>query len=365
MSGLGEGFVRGSKRLLLTGAIAAAGVFVLAGGGWTNASAAGPLFPTFASAQGRAPSLESPERRAVPAPAAAPGARNPVFSPDSRLPEVEPPVSSGPYEEALSPLRSMLSSNPCAICIEGSTFVQWLGNSGYFTVDKVKNYRAGGVSGTLKLQMKLADTYPVWGNTITSFDFSAADILGTLAAGYYFSGINSGTTTFATNIPTGTYYLLWMVSEYDAGIYHYEDFVVSSKTVSCTSGVGCTMNNGDPTPGGSCTPDSTTLCLHGSRFKVQSDYMDYSYYSGTGKAQYLTDDSGYFWFSSSSNVELVCKMVSFCNGSSGNYGFYASGLTDVQATFKVTDTRNGTYRTYTNALGHRFTTIADGPFTCP
>ncbi|MEO6324982.1 MAG: hypothetical protein ABIT01_04760, partial [Thermoanaerobaculia bacterium] len=120
-----------------------------------------------------------------------------------------------------------------------------------------------------------------------------------------------------------------------------------------------------PPPSGSCTSDSTTLCLHNNRFRVQADYVDYSYNSGTGKAVSLTNDSGYFWFLNSTNVELVCKFVSFCNGSNGNYGFYASGLTDVQVTFKVTDTKDGTYRTYPNALGHRFTTIADGPYSCP
>jgi len=58
-------------------------------------------------------------------------------------------------------------------------------------------------------------------------------------------------------------------------------------------------------------------------------------------------------------------MVSFCSGSSGNWAIYASGLTDIQITFNVTDTKNGISRSYSNPLGNRFSTIADGPFPCP
>ncbi|KAA0252918.1 PKD domain-containing protein [Acidobacteria bacterium ACD] len=118
--------------------------------------------------------------------------------------------------------------------------------------------------------------------------------------------------------------------------------------------------------GGTCSPDATTLCLGPSgRFKVQATYKDYNGNTGSGKAQKLTDDSGYFYFFTSTNVELVAKFVSFCNGSSGNWAIYASGLTDVEVTFKVTDTKNGMYKEYKNPLGNRFCTIGDGPFPCP
>ncbi len=120
-----------------------------------------------------------------------------------------------------------------------------------------------------------------------------------------------------------------------------------------------------PSSGGTCTADGTTLCLYNSRFKVQATYKDYSGNTGSANAVSLTTDSGYFWFFSSTNVELVAKIVSFCSGSSGNYGIYASGLTDVQVTFVVTDVTTGLQKTYTNPLGNRFCTIADGPFSCP
>ncbi len=120
-------------------------------------------------------------------------------------------------------------------------------------------------------------------------------------------------------------------------------------------------------PGSSagCTSDSQTLCLNNGRFKVQAAYRDYSGTTGMGSASKLTDLAGYFYFFSSSNPELLAKFVSFCNGSSGNWAIYASGLTDVEVTFMVTDTSNGMYREYHNNLGNKFCTIGDGPFTCP
>lgn len=114
-----------------------------------------------------------------------------------------------------------------------------------------------------------------------------------------------------------------------------------------------------------CSPDVTTLCLGAKRFRLQATFKDYSGVASSARAVPLTDDAGYFWFFTSTNVELVAKVVPFCDGASGNWGFYASGLTDVEVTFKVTDTKSGLARTYMNPLGNRFCTLADGPFPCP
>lgn len=117
--------------------------------------------------------------------------------------------------------------------------------------------------------------------------------------------------------------------------------------------------------GGSCSPDGSTLCLLNGRFGVTADYGDYSGNHGIGHAQALTSDTGYFWFFSSSNVEAVVKLVSFCSGSSGNVGVYAGGLTDLGVTLHVTDTRTNETRDYSNALGTGFRLVRDGPFGCP
>ena len=117
--------------------------------------------------------------------------------------------------------------------------------------------------------------------------------------------------------------------------------------------------------GSTCVADSQTLCMASGRFKVQAAYRDYGNNTGTGSVVKLTDVAGYFYFFDSSNPEVLAKFVSFCNGSSGNWTIYISGLTDVEVTFKVTDTKTGQYKEYKNALGNRFCTIGDGAYSCP
>jgi formylglycine-generating enzyme required for sulfatase activity len=63
-------------------------------------------------------------------------------------------------------------------------------------------------------------------------------------------------------------------------------------------------------------------------------------------------------------VEAVIKLVPFCTGGSNTVGVYAAGLTDVGVTLTVTDTQTGLVKTCTNALGHPFDLIRDGPFVC-
>lgn len=113
-----------------------------------------------------------------------------------------------------------------------------------------------------------------------------------------------------------------------------------------------------------CTADATTLCLYGGRFKVRAAWKDYSGATGTARAQALTSDSGYFWFFDAANVELLAKMVNGCAWGS-KLAVYVGGLTDVETTIQVTDTRDGTYREYQKPLGQKFTMVSDAPFSCP
>ncbi|MBL8111499.1 MAG: hypothetical protein JNK60_01325 [Acidobacteria bacterium] len=164
-------------------------------------------------------------------------------------------------------------------------------------------------------------------------------------------------TASAANAGQTLYFRVWA---YPYGGSTCEGLKTNSNAVS----VAVTSGGGGG-GGGACTPDATSLCLFGNRFRVQATYRDYGGNTGSGKAVSLTGDSGYFWFFTSSNVEIVAKLVSFCNGSSGNYGVYLSGLTDVQVSFTVTDTKTGTSRSYNNPLGSRFCTIGDPWTVCP
>lgn len=303
---------------------------------------------------------------------ALPGARPSVFSPNSSFPVEDRSTDS----LSADPVAKDPDAQPgCDICMEGYAYNSWSGNSGNFTLDRIQNHRSSGTSGTLRLQMRLSPSYPVFGGTISSYAQSNTYQLGTLSAGYYYNNISSGTIAYYNDtIPAGTYYQFMMSYEYSGTTWYYTDFIVMDTTVTCT-GSGCSSNSGPtPTPTrsatatppvSSCYEDTYNICLFNNRFRVSATYRDYSNNTGSARAVRLTSDSGYFWFFSSTNVELVAKIVSFCNGSSGNYGLYASGLTDVNVTFTVTDTKTQITRNYVNPLGNRFCTIGDGWNVCP
>lgn len=121
----------------------------------------------------------------------------------------------------------------------------------------------------------------------------------------------------------------------------------------------------DPIP--ECIPTPTAMCLNG-RFKVEATYTT-STASGAATGVKLTDETGYLWFFSSTNVEAVVKVLNAC-GINNSYWVFAGGLTDVNTVLKITDVRTGIVKTYTNPSGTPFQPIQDvnafnGPGTCP
>ena len=115
-----------------------------------------------------------------------------------------------------------------------------------------------------------------------------------------------------------------------------------------------------------CAENGQTLCLNNGRFRVQSTWRKSDGRTGAGNAVRLTGDTGYFWFFSSANVEMVVKVLNAC-GFNNNYWTFAGGLTNVQVTTTVTDTLRGNVKTYTNPLGRPFQPIQDTSSfpTCP
>ncbi|HVE66604.1 MAG TPA: PPC domain-containing protein [Thermoanaerobaculia bacterium] len=107
-----------------------------------------------------------------------------------------------------------------------------------------------------------------------------------------------------------------------------------------------------------CQADPTTLCVNGARFQVRVDWSVPSQgTSGAGRAVSLTSDTGYFWFFSANNVELVIKVV---DGRAFNNFFWVfyGALSDVAYTITVTDTVTGNVKVYTNPQG-RLASVAD------
>ena len=52
-----------------------------------------------------------------------------------------------------------------------------------------------------------------------------------------------------------------------------------------------------------------TLPLHDGRFEATVEWEDFRGNAGTGTARAITSDTGYFWFFSPDNVELVVKVL--------------------------------------------------------
>jgi hypothetical protein len=123
----------------------------------------------------------------------------------------------------------------------------------------------------------------------------------------------------------------------------------------------------NPTAGPqACVADDQTLCLNQGRFRVRTQWATGDGQTGNGQAVSLTDDTGYFWFFNSANVEMVVKVLNACNPFA-RYWFFAGGLTDVQAQINVTDMLTAAQRQYVNPQGTPFQPIQDTAAfaTCP
>jgi PKD repeat protein len=118
---------------------------------------------------------------------------------------------------------------------------------------------------------------------------------------------------------------------------------------------------------GACHSDAQTLCVQANRFSVTASYRTATNATGSGAAIRLTDDSGYFYFFDANNVEVVTKVLNGCFAPFNSYWVFAAGLTNVEVTLTVTDTSNGTVKTYRNPLGTPFQPIQDTSAfaTCP
>ncbi|MCP4662201.1 MAG: DUF3604 domain-containing protein, partial [bacterium] len=108
-----------------------------------------------------------------------------------------------------------------------------------------------------------------------------------------------------------------------------------------------------PTDG--CAPDA--LCLNDGRFRVEAEWRDFDGNSGSGRAVALTSDTGYFWFFSDTNVELIVKVLDG-TAVNGYYWVFFGALSNVEYTITVTDTLAGNTVTYTNPLGN-FASVGD------
>jgi hypothetical protein len=182
-----------------------------------------------------------------------------------------------------------------------------------------------------------------------SFSYSSLLVLTNDAATSILASANAPSGSTATAIYTTT-----TAGYYVALVGPLADFVTGNYTLSMTCAKVST-----------CTETSTTICL-ADRFAVTAAWRTNDGKTGTGTAIRLTSDTGYFTFFSATNVEVVLKVLNACALNS-RYWVFAGGLTDVNVTLTVRDTKTGTTKTYTNPLGQAFQPIQDtnALATCP
>jgi PKD repeat protein len=107
-----------------------------------------------------------------------------------------------------------------------------------------------------------------------------------------------------------------------------------------------------------CVPGATALCLNQSRFQVRVNWEVPSQgRSGEGMAVPVTSDTGYFWFFTNTNVELIIKVLD-ARGVNGHYWVFYGALSTVKYTITVTDTQTGAVRPYENPSGN-LASVAD------
>ena len=100
-----------------------------------------------------------------------------------------------------------------------------------------------------------------------------------------------------------------------------------------------------------CPDPETTLCLDGGRFRATAAWKDPQGRTGAGHAKPMTADTGYLWFFSQENVELVVKVLDG-RALNGEWWVFSGSLSNVEYTLTVTDTATGAVKTYTNPQGH-------------
>ncbi len=127
-------------------------------------------------------------------------------------------------------------------------------------------------------------------------------------------------------------------------------------------GVGTgTLKNGfryENPPPSPCVPGAATLCLNGGRFRAEARWrVVASGESGQASAVPLTGDTGYFWFFSANNIELVLKVVDG-RAVNGKFWVFYGALSNVEYEITVTDSQTGQVRVYNNASG-QLASVAD------
>lgn len=101
---------------------------------------------------------------------------------------------------------------------------------------------------------------------------------------------------------------------------------------------------------GACRVGEQSLCLLG-RFRVYIHWRDpWRNLEGEAQAVTGTDSSGFFWFFTLDNFEVMIKMIDG-RTLNGHFWVYAGGLSNLEYTITLLDTATGRTRVYRNPAG--------------
>lgn len=107
---------------------------------------------------------------------------------------------------------------------------------------------------------------------------------------------------------------------------------------------------------GTCAAGPATLCLSRSRVRVELSWKD-GVVTRTAQAVPLSGDTGYFFFGSAANVEVIVKVLD-ARTVNNHFWVFFGALSNLEYTLTVTDTETGRTKTYHNPSG-RFTSQGD------
>ncbi|HSG40107.1 MAG TPA: hypothetical protein VLE27_10760, partial [Thermoanaerobaculia bacterium] len=99
------------------------------------------------------------------------------------------------------------------------------------------------------------------------------------------------------------------------------------------------------------------LALNNGRFSLELTWKNGAGQTQTAQAVPLTSDTGYFWFTSADNVEVIVKVLDG-RGLNGHFWVYYGALSDQEYTLTVRDTVTNRSKTYRNPRG-RFASAGD------
>ena len=109
-----------------------------------------------------------------------------------------------------------------------------------------------------------------------------------------------------------------------------------------------------------CSATATAVCLVNNRFKVSITFN-----GQVMQAKQYTPNTGLFYVSDPSNIEILLKMLDACSFNA-KYWVYAGGTTDQNIAITVLDTNTGLTKTYNPPANKPFQTITDSSaFACP